>query len=300
MTEKSASTRLYCILARNAPVGVIFRRGPSKHVCLIKWDLKNDTFETGQWFKGRIYERRCDLSPSGDKLVYFAAKYKEPIFSWTAVSKPPYLTALMLWEKGDGWGGGGLFESEYTLLLNHRPSYEMVLSDEFKIPKNFKVKAFGSHSGGGEDDPICDTRLKRDGWQYIEGKQVKDDFDAKVWIEYDPPITYRKSRSCRQNNEYLLEMKISGIKEKEGSWYVTEYDVVNIKTQERLTVGRTEWADWDQNGDLLYSKEGKLFRLRPQKNKEFQYDLKNTNELADFSDMGFEEKAPTCQAKKWK
>jgi hypothetical protein len=42
---------------------------------LIKWHLKSDTFEIGQWFKGRIYERRCDLSPSGELLAYFAAKY---------------------------------------------------------------------------------------------------------------------------------------------------------------------------------------------------------------------------------
>ena len=80
------ATRLFAILARETSLAVVLRRGPSKQVQLIQWDRANDRFEYGQWFKGRIYERRCDLSPSGDKLIYFAAKYKKPLFSWTAVS----------------------------------------------------------------------------------------------------------------------------------------------------------------------------------------------------------------------
>src|SRR5262249_25498999 len=51
--------------------------------------------------QGRIYERRCDLTPAGDRLVYFAASFRQPLHSWTAISRPPYLTALALWPKGD-------------------------------------------------------------------------------------------------------------------------------------------------------------------------------------------------------
>src|SRR5262249_39683455 len=61
-------------------------------------------FYEGQWFNGRIYERRCDLSPSGKRLIYFAASYKAPYAIWTAVSRLPFLTAVTLWPKGDGWG----------------------------------------------------------------------------------------------------------------------------------------------------------------------------------------------------
>ena len=176
----------------------------------------------------------------------------------------------------------------------------MTLGDDFKMPKDFKVRPFGARSGWGEDDPICDTRLKRDGWQYIEGKQAKEDYDAKIWIEFNPPITYRKPLSSGHDNEYYLEMKIAGFKEKGGSWYITEHDVVNAKTQEALNLGRTEWADWDHNGDLLYSLEGQLFRLKPSKHKAFCYELKNVQEIADFSDMEFEEKIAPDWAKKWK
>jgi hypothetical protein len=123
-----SATRAYVILARKAPVGLIFRRGPSNRVLLIRWDLERDTFEFGQWLRGRIYERRCDLSPEGDLLLYFAANWHKPFQSWSAVSRPPYLTALALWPKGDGWGGGGQFSARDDIQLNHR-SNEMALAD---------------------------------------------------------------------------------------------------------------------------------------------------------------------------
>jgi hypothetical protein len=91
----SSAARIWVLLARKEPVGVIFRRGPSKQVMLIKWNTEKDSFHLGQWFKGRVYERRCDLSPSGDLLIYFAAKQKPPLYSWTGISKPPYFSALM-------------------------------------------------------------------------------------------------------------------------------------------------------------------------------------------------------------
>jgi hypothetical protein len=88
------STRLFVILARAAPVAVVLRRGPSKDVLLLRWDLATDSFEAGQWLSGRIYERRCDLSPSGERFIYFAANHRPPLGTWTAVSRPPYFTAL--------------------------------------------------------------------------------------------------------------------------------------------------------------------------------------------------------------
>lgn len=86
---------------------------------LLRWNLESDSVEGGQWLKGRIYERRCDLSPDGSLLVYFAAKFRGPVYSWTAVSRPPWLTALSFFPKGDCWGGGGLFDGNRVLRLNH-------------------------------------------------------------------------------------------------------------------------------------------------------------------------------------
>jgi hypothetical protein len=70
--------RLHVILAREAPKAVVFRRGPSGCVCTVGWDLESDTFTMGQWFKGRIYEYRSDLSPDGEHMIYFAADFRRP------------------------------------------------------------------------------------------------------------------------------------------------------------------------------------------------------------------------------
>ena len=64
--------RLHVILAREAPLAVVIRRGPAKQVCTVLWNRRTDEFTLGQWLKGRIYEDRCDLSPDGRYFIYFA------------------------------------------------------------------------------------------------------------------------------------------------------------------------------------------------------------------------------------
>src|SRR5689334_17597784 len=116
MTTPRPPCRLFMILARRAPRAVIFRRGPSDWFQLILWHTDADEIEYGQWFHGRIYVRRSDLSPDGSLLIYFARKItgrtladRAYTYAWTAISRPPYYTALALWPKGDCWHGGGLF-----------------------------------------------------------------------------------------------------------------------------------------------------------------------------------------------
>jgi hypothetical protein len=134
------------ILARKAPFAIVFRRGPSKQVMAIGWDTDKHEFRAGQWLKGRIYERRCDLSPSGEKLIYFAAKYGTKLRTWTAVSRPPFLTALAVWPKGDAWGGGGLFEEEKTVQLNHREGERRRLEGS-AFPDGFNVEPLAPYAG---------------------------------------------------------------------------------------------------------------------------------------------------------
>lgn len=164
-------TRLDAAFASNAPRAVILRRGPKKHFHLISWDLRNDTFIHGQWMKGVV--RLCDLSPSGNKLLYWAAQHHnsaaerarrrpsvtgeeqegsprfEPLAqrgrdmaefakrhpkrrvprylrapdgksqgksapradtgTWTAISRPPYFSALAVWPSFGTWTGEATF-----------------------------------------------------------------------------------------------------------------------------------------------------------------------------------------------
>ena len=73
--ESKILARIHAILAREADKAVVFRRGPSSKTAILEWDLKADKFKLGQWFYGSFYPYRCDISPDGRHLVYFAAKY---------------------------------------------------------------------------------------------------------------------------------------------------------------------------------------------------------------------------------
>lgn len=297
MTRVNPSTRLYVLLARNSPVGVIFRRGPSKHVQLIRWELTDDSLEAGQWLKGRIYERRCDLSPEGDMLLYFAANWRRPYQSWSAISRPPYLTALALWPKGDGWGGGGLFKSRECLLLNHRSrSYEWNLADGFVLPEWLAIEPFGDRSGWGEDEPPFWARLERDGWKCVlYPTRTKDERGSNVWIEYDPPITWEKPSpvppiACR------LQMRILGIKERDGPWYLADHVLVREGDQPE-SLGRSDWADWASNGDLLFARSGCLYRLSRRGGR--LPALSESRLIADLSQNTFEQKEAPAWALEW-
>lgn len=288
---------LFVILARNGRHAVIFRRGPSKQVLLIKWDRRKDRFEFGQWFKGRIFERRCDLSPSGEMLVYLAAKHKGPIGTWTAISRPPYLTALALWPNLGTWGGGGLFESEYSLHLNH-DSLHRKLAEGFQLTKQMRVHPLGHRPGRGEDNPIYHERLLRDGWVLkLKGMRTDYDRDGRIAWRFTEPQIYEK-RVGRGKLTCFLQMKLLGIHERSGPWYLLDYEVLSENGETILKLPRTDWADWDENGDLLFSQRGKLHRLAGSRARIGDRDA--ARELADFSALRFGAKEAPKRAKQWR
>src|SRR5687768_6599599 len=186
------ATRIFGVVARAAPRIVLIRRGPSKRVLLLTWDTRRHEFHCGQWFKGRIYEERCDLSPRGEHFIYLAANHKAPPYAWTAVSRPPYLTALVLWPNLGTWGGGGLFESEHNIALNSHCG--LAPADGFRVPGNLKVVPIGTWMGRGEDDPIRSVRMKRDGWLLADPGEHRDHrFGERYRFEFVRPERWRKS-----------------------------------------------------------------------------------------------------------
>jgi hypothetical protein len=105
-------SRIYCIPALEVPVVAVFRRGPTHWSHVGRWDLAGLTYESGAWLGGRIFPRRCDLSPDGRFLSYFAHK---PSATWelgeayVAVSKLPWLTALHAFATCGTWTRGYFF-----------------------------------------------------------------------------------------------------------------------------------------------------------------------------------------------
>lgn len=291
---REPGARLYVLIARKARRAVVFRRGPSKSVLVLGWNLKDDTLTVGQWFKGRIYERRCDLSPDGELLSYFAANWRSPFASWTGVSRPPYITALALWPKGDAWGGGGLFQNAHTLLLNHRPGEDMQLAEGFTTPAGFKVAPLGDYSGGGEDDPIGAMRRERDGWVVTSpGEQSEYNRSGPMSWRIDPPMVSEKPLGKR---EMVLRTNLHDVAERDGTWYVQTGQVAG-PTGVVEDLGRIDWADVDHNSDVLFARGGRLFR-RAQRQLRLG-SLEPPKLVADLNDLRLERRASPSSARSW-
>jgi hypothetical protein len=265
--------RLHVLLARHADLGVIFRRGPSKSVCTIAWDRKRDRFKVGQWLRGRIYERRADLSPDGKYLIYFAmnGRFRSPTKgSWTAISRAPYLKALVLLGKGDCWHGGGLFTSAKKYWLNngygHLPMRE---SAEVQRDEGYRPVAYY----GGECPGVYYLRLQRDGWQLREGASDRD------CVVLEKPLPH---------GWVLRKYAHAQVGAPPGKGcYWDEHELEHVESGERIDGSKWEWAELDSRR-LVYAEAGSLFAASLKRSG-----LAEPEQLADFSDLKFEAlKAP--------
>ena len=244
--------RIFMLMARSAPTAVLFRRGPSKWTQILKWHTDTDIFEPGQWFHGRLYERRSDLSPDGTLLIYFAQKIngrtlndREYTYAWTAVSRPPYLTALALWTKGDCWHGGGLFPSTDTVILNHREPSSKAHPNH--PPKGVRVE-LKDHVQG-EDDPLFGERLRRDGWRLTQEWQVHL---QNGFVTSQPEVREKRQAS----GEHVIRL----MRSIQGFDYLELFFVSARQGAPMVPMNNVNWADWDQRDRLVFARDGKVCR----------------------------------------
>ena len=260
----ASSARVHILLARDAALGVVIRRGPSKQVATIGWNRDTDQFTIGQWLKGRIYERRSDLSPDGKHLIYFAMNGKwhsEAKGSWTAISRAPYLKAIGLWAKGDCWHGGGVFIDDAKYWLNNGYGHQ-----QLSIPPGLKEDHLPLSGGvGSECLGVYFPRLIRDGWKLI-GKSTKSTKAAsRSWV-FERPAT------C---GWLLRKHSATGLEH-------DTHELVNAASGTSIDGSAWEWADIDRQR-IAWSESGKLYAARLT-----TAGLVDACELYDFNSMRFE------------
>jgi hypothetical protein len=274
-TGESSLARLHVIFARNASKAVIFRRGPSKWTLLLTWDTKTDVLTPGDWHYGRIYELRCDLSPSGERLVYFCNSYKKATAdlsdAWTAVSKPPSLFPIEAWPKGDCWHGGGTFDGENILRLNHFPEQAVA----HPAYQSTRLVVTPNPNAMGEDDPVHHEHLLRDGWS-IDQERVLHFVAASGFVTEQPMVLSRAALG----GTLRWTRTVTGFTESASY-------VLTVRGKE--TVLPLAWADVDQRGRLIGTRDGALIHIR--------YDGLEVSEklIADLNDFV----APRYRAPSW-
>lgn len=265
--------RIYGIMAREAPLCVLFRRGPTRWTQIITWHTDTDRFKFGAWFHGRIYERRSDVSPDGKHLIYFAAKFNPRTladtngytYAWTAISKPPSLTALALWPKGDCWHGGGLFTTNDAVWLNHRPDAAMPHPAHAAV--RFKVTP--NPEACGEDAPVLERRLAREGWVLREGHSAMAARDKSS--QRAPEFWELPARSGR-----LLRAKLLALYASYGRPRTEPFSLIE-KNGTAVPIAGAQWADLDQLGRLVFAREGRLYRASINKGALREHELVDLN-----------------------
>lgn len=276
--QEQVPCRLHVLLARDAPAAVVFRRGPSRKVCVIGWDRSTDTFTIGQWLKGRIYVRRSDISPDGKHLIYFAkrAKQKTPATeSWTAISRTPHLKAIGLWTKGDSWNGGGLFVDEHSYWINDGYGHETI-REPYDLTRSHACPEAGFYSG--ECPGVYYPRLQRDGWRWI----ITEKIAKRHWVD-----VFAKSIHVgwvlRKRAHIGTDSSIG-----KGSYY-DEHELIDEATGQTLKKSEWEWADLDRDRHrLVWCEAGKLYA-----GKVTDAGINEITELYDFNPMQIEAiKAP--------
>lgn len=217
---------LLVLFAPDAHVGVILLRR-NKVNLLIRWDTRGDSFQEGQWLKGTVRPSTMDLSPDGRYLVFEASRYgrqgnEAP--SWTAVSRPPYWSALLF---RSGWyagmGGGSFTESG-----------ELLLSDDTVLVGEIEDR------GTGGPAPVIRlvARPHREaprGWDLITERPL-----LPSWRQVRDP---RGLAQRSHDNGRILRLQRSG-----GPDLYAAEGIGECLPWEQIT-----WADFDPNGRLLYA-----------------------------------------------
>ncbi|MER0239609.1 hypothetical protein ABRA89_15900 [Fulvimarina sp. MAC8] len=282
---------------------IALRRGQNQHQLII-WHLLNDNFTPGQWMRGDV--RLYDLSPKGDLLLYFAAqRHKVPargdpqgkgaqalyrggttkeIYSegtasirqrrskkklpnymrgpgehaiskqgglkhagfrrrpvigdtWTAISKPPFFTALALWPAFGTWTGGGHFESARHVSIFERAD-AMLPHERAPLPDEFRF------------DSLLDKAESTDSRCATSPQELM----TKAHMEFATMVVRQGLRRC-------------------------------------------DWVFQRQNGELLFSGDGRIFTVGGAVSHSDI--LRSATVIADFTEHRFEQVQPPDWATRW-
>jgi hypothetical protein len=297
---------LFVFLARSAPVAVVLRRGPSDWFRLSVWHTDSDTFEHGQWMKGRVFERRSDISADGSLFAYFARGSGGPrpnnptaADSWVAISRPPWFTALALWFVGGTYWVGAFFPDttepgaasegqsptkEHAGRRKERVFVGGVVWDPSlgTLPPWLEVTATIPHlvpPPDAMDKTVFHNRLRRDGWQPAQSTR------GAMWERKQPE---QQGQSGVRDTLVLVEK--GWVANVYGGPYLVEYAVCSEREGDLHGLEGVTWADWDQQGRLVMTRRGTV--LVREADGTFR-------ELADFNDQVPNPQPSPAQAREW-
>lgn len=248
--------RLALVRSARAPVAVIFRRGPSKDVEIVRWNFTDDHFERGDWFHGRLHDRRSHLSADGALLVYCASRFRKPtaddpraLVAWTAVSRVPGLAPIASWPQGDAIGGGGFFIGDRTLWLDVPAAGDGAGSPPFGAGLTIEPPP----ELGDEEEPVYRRRLALDGWVLRQAREINSLGPARGFRTRTPEVRAKAHPDAASGLVIILERRIDGTRHRE------HFRIDGALSEVRLPPGPLDWLDWDTRGRAIALSGGRVW-----------------------------------------
>lgn len=265
--------KLQVFLAAREPVGALIRTGSDRLAHLTLWDTERDQFTPGQWLRARVEPATADISPDGSLLVYEAfdprkkrqAQAAETLgreeydrSHWTAISRPPYWTALDMWFHTDVQNGGGQFASDEELLLFPDLETAEQRPDQGPDPLMLTPTAVDEASFA----RLWLQKKVRDGWRVLYDPRPNvrkmDGMAADMLLAKFRPLLER-------SGQVMLLAKVGPVSAAVMCAYATDEGF----TWKSFGVGSWEspkvkpfsrgWIDLDQQGRLVWCDEGCLY-----------------------------------------
>ena len=245
------TARIHLLSARDRPLVIVLRRKPTRVFHVLRWDTRSDVVEAGSWFFGRIYEKRCDVSPDGAWMVYFAAAPGRPgSNTWTGLAQPPWLKAVAFFAGTGTWLGGGFWSDAHTLRVTAYPGWATpALKSEAAAPRlPFAVERHDWRRDAG-DLEVLTHRFDRD-WQFDESASAPRTTVANGANWSTRGVTWSWTRRPSRRHPTL---RVRG--------------PVDIDTgfafaldEEPALLADADWADYDALGQLVFARAGVLYR----------------------------------------
>ncbi|GAA0442810.1 hypothetical protein Acor_82150 [Acrocarpospora corrugata] len=237
--------RLYVLVAMDAPVALIIRRGPADWWHLLRWDLERRVVEPGAWFGGMLYPRRCDISPDGRYFGYFALRNgRAPWDAFFAVSRTPWLSALAAWQTYGTYTIGCRFTRDGSLTISgamqERPFHG-------RFPNKVAVEV--GHTNWVRRD--IQNELKR-GW-----RPPREPLDLPLDPD-EAAVVIQRTRPTGHGTALILAH--TGVDFQRHSIEGVQVRYFRKDRDGRITpLPDAAWADWDHGGRLLLAtREGRV------------------------------------------
>lgn len=273
--ERRDWVHLHVFLAAEAPVGALIRTGSDRLAQMILWDTETDDFEPGQWLRAHVAPATADISPDGELFVYEAfdprkkrkAQAAETLGKedynrahWTAISRPPYWTALDMWFHSEEQNGGGQFKSNTEVVIHPDMTTAEQRPDQGPDPLAITNLALDQDSFA----KLWLQRKIRDGWRILHDPRPKikkmDGPEAEmVKAKFHPLIE-------KTNGQCMLLAKIGDDSAAILNAYATDDGGfawrsfgLGLWHSPKLNPFSRGWVDLDQQGRLVWVEEGCLY-----------------------------------------